>query len=290
MLSTLKLALACFGMLGLLFAASTASATVTVDTGSVSQAAGGTLTLGNSSGASTLVLQSGSGGINIGDGNMAVTVTSNVTRLTGATGSYQNLAADLTLQGNAGGPGHFQAGVMGNVHGSGLTQAGNETAGVIGAYSIQGSNSSTYTQAAVIGDVGSDGASSTANGAFMAVINGGDPGELVTANAAYGVDYLNGTVGSHFNYGIDLSHAAHDAYPAVSYGIADVRLSNGTRIYTGSAATRAAVRAQVGDSAPIGSLYVGSTAVGTTKPNLYVKVLNAGANTDWERIVTQASD
>jgi hypothetical protein len=60
--------------------------------------------------------------------------------------------------------------------------------------------------------------------------------------------------------------------------------------YTGSAATRAAVRAQVGDTPPIGALYIGQGAVGSTKPNFYVKVLNNGNDGDWERVVTQASD
>jgi hypothetical protein len=60
--------------------------------------------------------------------------------------------------------------------------------------------------------------------------------------------------------------------------------------FFGTAATRAAVRAQVGDDAPIGSFYVGQTSVATTKPNCYIKVLNVPGDTDWERIVVQASD
>ena len=58
----------------------------------------------------------------------------------------------------------------------------------------------------------------------------------------------------------------------------------------GTAATRAAVRAQVGDSVPIGTLYIGQSSVATTKPNCYIKVLNVPGDTDWERIVTQAAD
>lgn len=61
-------------------------------------------------------------------------------------------------------------------------------------------------------------------------------------------------------------------------------------MYGGEAATRAAVRAQVGDSAPLGSMYFGQGAVATTKPYLYVKVIAGNADTDWERVVTQASD
>jgi hypothetical protein len=61
-------------------------------------------------------------------------------------------------------------------------------------------------------------------------------------------------------------------------------------VYGGTAITRAAVRAQLGDGVAQGSLYVGTGSVSTTKPHLYVKVLAANANTDWERVVTQASD
>jgi len=71
---------------------------------------------------------------------------------------------------------------------------------------------------------------------------------------------------------------------------ADVVLGNGCFIYSGTAVTRAAVRADIGNSAPIGSMYISTGAVGTTKPNTYIKVANAAADTDWERLVTQASD
>jgi len=71
---------------------------------------------------------------------------------------------------------------------------------------------------------------------------------------------------------------------------ADVVLGNGCFIYSGTAVTRAAVRADIGGTAPIGSMYISTGAVGTTKPNTYIKVANATADTDWERLVTQASD
>lgn len=61
-------------------------------------------------------------------------------------------------------------------------------------------------------------------------------------------------------------------------------------VYSGTAATRAAVRALVGDTAPVGSLFIGGSAVATTKPNLYVKVVHTPNDSDWERVVTQASD
>ena len=62
------------------------------------------------------------------------------------------------------------------------------------------------------------------------------------------------------------------------------------QIFSGTAVTRAAVRALVGDTPPIGSLFVGSAAVATTKPNAYIKMANGPADTDWERVVTAATD
>jgi hypothetical protein len=61
-------------------------------------------------------------------------------------------------------------------------------------------------------------------------------------------------------------------------------------VYSGTAATRAAARAAAPATAPIGSLFFAVAAVGTTKPNAYIKTANAGADTDWERIVTAATD
>jgi hypothetical protein len=62
--------------------------------------------------------------------------------------------------------------------------------------------------------------------------------------------------------------------------------------YTGpdTVATRAQVYAAVGTDPPIGAVYFGQGARATTKPNLLVKIANAGASTDWQRVVTQASD
>ena len=56
-------------------------------------------------------------------------------------------------------------------------------------------------------------------------------------------------------------------------------------LYTGTAATRAACHTQF-PNASIGSLYVSTAAVATTKPNLYVKI-SASA---WERVVTANAD
>jgi hypothetical protein len=37
-------------------------------------------------------------------------------------------------------------------------------------------------------------------------------------------------------------------------------------------------------------MYIGVGAVATTKPYTYIKVVNGPGDTDWERVVTQASD
>ncbi len=90
---------------------------------------------------------------------------------------------------------------------------------------------------------------------------------------------------------------AVDAGAVVTSGIritgsplSEMTLSSGAKVFTGTAATRAAVRAQVGDTAPLGSMYIGVGAVATTKPYTYIKVINTPGDTDWERVVTQASD
>lgn len=208
----------------------------------------------------------------------------------GGEGSFQSFAGDLILSPGAGTSGvgdtSFLAGMMGNILGANLTDTHNYIAGVIGAYNITGTNASTYQKAGVLGLIG-DG-TITADGAFIAIIDGDSA--ITVANAAFGVASNNSVPGSGFQYGLDLYGPAHDGYNALSLLTAEIRLSSQLEIYTGSAATRAAVRAQVTDVAPVGSVYVGTGAVGTTKPNFYIKVLNAAADTDWERVVTAATD
>jgi hypothetical protein len=188
-----------------------------------------------------------------------ITIAADKSRVTSDTGSFQPVAGDLTLAGNAGSSTStnpkFQAGVMGNVHGNALTASSNYNAGVIGAYSVTSTNATTYPAAGVLGLVGSDGASSGADGAFVAVLDG-DSG-VVTANAAYGVDYLNSTAGSKFSYGVDLKHTAHDGFAAVSYSVADIRLSSGATIGSGT-------------TNPTAVCVVGSLFLNTTDGKLYV--------------------
>jgi hypothetical protein len=67
----------------------------------------------------------------------------------------------------------------------------------------------------------------------------------------------------------------------------EVVLSNGLKIFSGTAATLAAVQALAAPgAAPIGSLFLGVGNTATTKPNAYIKTGAAA----WERIVTQNAD
>jgi len=59
---------------------------------------------------------------------------------------------------------------------------------------------------------------------------------------------------------------------------------------TGVAATRAAVRADGGDAAGIGSVYFSTNGGATTAPKVYFKIANATADADWEKVVTTAAD
>jgi hypothetical protein len=61
-------------------------------------------------------------------------------------------------------------------------------------------------------------------------------------------------------------------------------------IMFGTAATRATVRADGGDEAPVGSVYFSNDGGATTAPKVYFKIADAKANADWERLVTAAAD
>ena len=54
--------------------------------------------------------------------------------------------------------------------------------------------------------------------------------------------------------------------------------------FGGAQTTRAAVRAEVGDSPAIGSRYF------STAGKMYLKVANGPADTDWQRVTTSAAD
>ena len=65
--------------------------------------------------------------------------------------------------------------------------------------------------------------------------------------------------------------------------VATGKLTSSILLY-GSASTRADVRADGGDSAPIGAQYNSSAG------KMYLKVANAAADTDWQRVTTTAVD
>lgn len=142
------------------------------------------------------------------------------------TGSFQPIGPDLNLDPDAGSSTDpkYIAVIMGNIIGDALSKTKTYIGALIGKLSITGTNASSYPRAAVIAEVG-DGVTA-ADGGFVSVL-GGDSA-LTTANAAYGVDNQNSTPNSGFAYGIDLSKATHDGYPAMAYRTGDIRFSNGT--------------------------------------------------------------
>ncbi|MEX0881311.1 MAG: hypothetical protein WDZ34_00255 [Candidatus Saccharimonadales bacterium] len=184
-----------------------------------------------------------------------IQVESAVTRATGATGSFQNLAGDLTYEGAAGGISTYHAGIMGNFLGDALTNATSAYhAGVIGSYNVTTSDALTGAKAGLVGEAGTD----VADAAVMAVL-GGDTGTL-TPTAAYGVQYFNSTAASKFDYGLDLSHAATTDYgapSAVDYGVADIRLASGATISSGT-------------TNPTAACVLGSLFLNTTDAKLYI--------------------
>jgi len=76
----------------------------------------------------------------------------------------------------------------------------------------------------------------------------------------------------------------------VTPNVADIALNNDQVIRNAHCVSRAAARALMGDACPLGSIVIGDDGRATTKPDVYIKVLAGGADSDWERIVTQASD
>ncbi len=185
-----------------------------------------------------------------------IAVASAITRTTGATGSFQNLAGDLTYEGAAGGTSTYHAGVMGNFLGSALTNTTSSYhAGVIGSYNVETSDASTGAEAGVVGEIGTDLGTASA----VVAVLGGDSGTL-TPNAAYGVQYFNSTAASKFDYGLDLFHAATADYTGVSavdYGTADIRLASGATIASGT-------------TNPTAACVLGSLFLNTTDAKLYV--------------------
>lgn len=146
------------------------------------------------------------------------------------TGSHQTLAADLNLSedvGSADGSDpKYIASIMGNLHGASLEKDANYLGGVIGAYSVTGAKATSYPAGAVLGQI-TDGVTQ-ADGAFVAYIDGDSA--QTNARAAFTVMHNNSVPNSGFEVGLDLQGAAHDGYNAVSYSVAELRFSNGTKV------------------------------------------------------------
>lgn len=199
----------------------------------------------------------------VGEAELLDTIQIETSRTYSAAGSFQLLAADLTLASTAGtsdaGDADFLGATMGNVLGSNLLNTHNYVGGVIGHYSVTGTNASTYPVGAVLGGIG-DG-TTTADGAFVAYIDGDSA--LTTAGAAFKVMNNNSTPGSGFDFGVDLQDAAHDGYAAVDedfYNKAPVRLVQDVVVLVDNGAPTSGVSGTGAGTAGKGSLYVDTTA------------------------------
>lgn len=204
-------------------------------------------------------------------------------------GSFQNMAADLTVA-DAGGSddgtdSSFLAGVMGNILGDSVQGEGNYLAGVIGAMSIV-SPASEYPVGAVQGII-MDG-STGADGCFVAVIDGSDPSAETRARAAYAVKMNNNHADSGVDYGLDLKADANDNYSgtgrAFAVDKAEIRTSQEVCLLNDAAAP---VDGTTGDNfAGPGSLYIDTDApalymnTGTKTDPVWAEV-GAGGGTDW---------
>jgi len=144
-------------------------------------------------------------------------------------------------------------------------------AGVVGLYSITGTNASIYPVGAVFGWIADN--TTTADGAFVALLDGDT--QIVRAGAAFTVRSLNSTPGSYFDYGLDLYSGTIGAYDAVTFNTAEIRLSSGAYIQTGSADPNGSV------TAVDGSIYL---RTGTATANSILYVCKGG--TGWEALGT----
>lgn len=197
------------------------------------------------------------------------TVGSTVAEIWGMYGIVNNSGS------SAAGYGHV--GEFNNIAGGGPSTL---CAGVLGNIDIRTNVTSTFS-AAVVGQIW-DRATTGLQAAFLALMNGDTNRNSVTYNvgAAFKATNRIASFTAGWNYGLDLSQSATNKY----FRYADIRLQNSIEVSSGVAATRQAVFNQVGTQGSIGSLYCSSGA------KLYVKVANAGANTDWQVVTTTAAD
>lgn len=195
-------------------------------------------------------------------------------------GSYQPIAPDLNLADDAGssdgGDPSFLAAVMGNIISADMSTDANYLAGVIGAYSITGVKATTYPAGAVLAQISDQ--VTEADGAVVAYVDG--DGGVTKANAAFKAMCNNSTVGSGFDYGLDLYSPTHDGYLELPILKADVRCSNQVVIMNGAGAP---VDGTTGDNfAGIGSMYIDRT-----NGDLYIQTAVI-SNPVW-KLVTRAA-
>ena len=133
--------------------------------------------------------------------------------------------------------------------------------------------------APLIGDIWSKTGRRKADAAVAAVLNGDLNQSTAGAGAAFKVYDFN--TDSKFDYGLDL-YFLSGSYSNV-FAVGDLRLSGNTHVISGSATTRQAVETAF-PAAPIGSVYVSSGG------KIYLKLTDAGANTDWQLVTTSAAD
>lgn len=197
-----------------------------------------------------------------------------------STGSYQPNAADLTLSATAGKDlvdgTAFLAAFMGNLFGAVLTKTGNYLAGVIGALSVTGTKAAKMGVGGVLGII-MDGVTD-ADGAFVAILDGDSA--VTRANAAYAVKSNNSTLGSGFNYGVDLQGAAHDGFSVLAYAKAAVRLDNNVVVISGAGVPTDGTTGD--DYAGPGSLYID-----ITNKNAYIQA--SAISTPVWKLITRAA-
>jgi len=115
--------------------------------------------------------------------------------------------------------------------------------------------------------------------AFEASLDGAAGGTSTEAVAFEAFNNSSATQTSSYAFSANGgTSAGHKAYTA------DVRLSSGAFIFTGSAANGNAVYSEVGAKDATGSIYI------STAGALYVQVANAGAESDWYKVTATNAD
>jgi hypothetical protein len=218
--------------------------------------------VGTSELASNAVTTDKIGAGEVGTTDLSDSIQVETATLYSAAGSFQLLAADLTLGSTAGSADgtdpDFLGAAMGNVLGNNLTNDANYVGGVIGHYSVTGTNASTYPVGAVLGGIG-DG-TSTADGAFVAYIDGDSA--VTTAEAAFKVMNNNSSPASGFDFGLDLQDEAHDNYQPVDenfYLKAPLRLVQDVVVLVNDGAPTSGPTGTGNGVAGKGSLYIDTT-------------------------------